>query len=281
MELSKQKKILEINRRTDITDEEKQKLINNIVLPKIIKEENTDIKCNHYTTNCSIMCNICFKFYKCRICHDENEHHKINRYTIKNMKCELCGSIQECSNKCINCNKEMAEYYCNICHLFDSYKGRTLNHCEKCNICRIGKNKHCDACNMCFNESNFDNHICVPKNRYEDNCSICNEELKNSRYPNRPLKCSHVAHNKCFEKYINSGNYQCPICRKSIINMELHWNLIDNYMKNIVTPPEIYGYKVNIFCNDCQAKSVTDYHYVYNKCINCNSWNTDILEILK
>ena len=62
--------------------------------------------------------------------------------------------------------------------------------------------------------------------------------------------------------------------------MTLQWKIIDNYMKNIVTPAEIFGYKVNIFCNDCQEKCITEYHYVYNKC-NCNSWNTDILEILK
>jgi hypothetical protein len=34
---------------------------------------------------------------------------------------------------------------------------------------------------------------------------------------------------------------------------------------------------VNIFCNDCDTKSFTPFHYLGNECFNCNSFNTSIL----
>ena len=45
---------------------------------------------------------------------------------------------------------------------------------------------------------------------------MCNEVLRNSRQLSVPLKCGHLIHQECLNNYITSGNYQCPICRKSI-----------------------------------------------------------------
>jgi RING finger/CHY zinc finger protein 1 len=35
--------------------------------------------------------------------------------------------------------------------------------------------------------------------------------------------------------------------------------------------------KINIFCNDCETKSFTPFHYLGNECVNCNGFNTNIL----
>ena len=170
----------------------------------------------------------------------------------------------------------MADYYCDVCHLFDS-SGKSIHHCEKCGICRVGENlKHCDKCNMCIHQSAFDTHVCV--DRYDDICPLCNEVLRNSRQISVPLKCGHLIHQECLNNYITLGNYQCPICRKSIYDMSSHWEQIDNYVNMCTMPDEFKDRKCKVFCNDCEKKSETNYHFLYNKCQLCNSWNTSLID---
>ena len=106
----KMKKIREINKNAKMSTLEKQKLISQIMLSQYqeeIKEEELtiNIECKHYQRNCLILAECCQKFYPCRICHDEKEDHKINRYLTK-MKCKLCNEIQDVSNECITCNEK-------------------------------------------------------------------------------------------------------------------------------------------------------------------------------
>lgn len=285
----KRKKILEINRRTDISNQEKNKLINQIMQQKssnnVTKNSDTsEIKCTHYSSNCLLECPICNNFYSCRLCHDANEDHVLDRYSISNIKCKLCNTIQTSSNICINCNIEFAKYYCNICNIFDSTPNKNIYHCEKCNICRIGTKdtlKHCDICDMCWDISAFNNHNCVPKNRYYEECVICKEELKNSVNKVMAMNCKHLAHLICINKNLENGNYQCPICRKSVVDMTNYWNTIESYVNNCEMPEEDKNKKVQILCNDCEDKSITNYHYLYHKCQICNSWNTDVLSFIE
>ena len=39
---------------------------------------------------CSIQSPCCGKEYPCRLCHDENESHKIDRHNISEIKCRKC-----------------------------------------------------------------------------------------------------------------------------------------------------------------------------------------------
>lgn len=268
---SKQQKILEINRRTDISSQEKQKLIQEVFKVELPKE---NVKpCTHYQKNCDIKCPECSKFYRCRLCHDEYENHKIDRFKITEMRCIECKLIQTVSNKCIQCNIKMATYYCDICHLFDS-SNRVINHCDKCGICRIGNNIHCDQCNMCINKDHFENHVCV---NFNTNCCICQEGIQFSTISGITLPCKHVLHSKCYQEHILSGNYQCPLCKKSMVNMDAQWNIINQYVENSVMPEEYQDKIVTVFCNDCRKKSQTKFHFAYHKCQECNSWNTDVI----
>ena len=97
--------------------------------------------CKHYKRECLIYSLCCQKWYPCRLCHDENENHTLDRFKISKIKCKDCNTIQKSSNKCINCNKKFAEYYCDICHLWDCSK--EIYHCNDCGFCRIGKKKIC------------------------------------------------------------------------------------------------------------------------------------------
>ena len=121
---NKRKKIIEIYKNNNLTNVEKQIEINKIMNPNSLifkKKNNTEneeeiiIKsCSHYIRNCMIYANCCNKYYPCRLCHDEEEDHKINRYEIKTIICKECKTIQDSSNQCINCNIQFAEYFCNM-----------------------------------------------------------------------------------------------------------------------------------------------------------------------
>ena len=148
--------------------------------------------CEHYKRNCSIISPCCDKQYNCRLCHDINEYdnnsdpkkmHKINRFEIKEIVCNICKIRQNISNKCINCNIKFGEYYCSICNYFDDDISKKQFHCDKCGICRVGGKEnffHCDTCEMCLNIAAKDNHVCREKKSHT-NCPICLEYLFDSR----------------------------------------------------------------------------------------------------
>ena len=89
------------------------------------------------------------------------------------------------------------------------------------------------------------------------------------------MECNRVVHVKCL--HISTQNYQCPLCKKSMTDMTHLWEQLDNYLLNSKMPEEYNNMRSNIFCNDCLSKSETKYHFFYHKCIDCNSWNTTVL----
>lgn len=53
-----------------------------------------------------------------------------------------------------------------------------------------------------------------------DNCSICYDKIQHTEY-SRMLKCNHVYHKKCIDKWLyisykNGNSINCPICRLMI-----------------------------------------------------------------
>ena len=274
-------KILEINRRDDISQQEKSKLIFKVMNPNFnetIEHKEEDIKCEHYKRGCKLECIDCKKFFPCRFCHDEISDHVMNRHKVINVKCNECGNIQEKGESCIKCNKRFARYYCKICTLYDDSENKIITHCDKCGICRVGKNIHCDICDMCFSEEHFDTHPC--EGRFDSVCPICNEYLKNSTKNVSILPCKHTIHSECFKNNLMNGNYQCPVCKKTACDTTSLWNQIESYVSNSEMPDEYKDKKNEIYCNDCEQKTVTNFHFFYHKCQNCNSWNTSVVNTL-
>ena len=82
--------ILEIHRRSDLSDKEKQALTNEIYAnssTKLVarennkKDETSEKDCKHYKRGCDIQCVKCLKWCQCRLCHDEQIHdHLIDRF---------------------------------------------------------------------------------------------------------------------------------------------------------------------------------------------------------
>lgn len=94
--------------------------------------------CQHYERNVKSECSTCKKWYTCAFCHDNNEDHAMVRNQTKNMLCMLCGTPQKASDVCTHCGDLAAQYYCNICKLWENRATKPIYHCNDCGICRRG-----------------------------------------------------------------------------------------------------------------------------------------------
>ena len=241
--------------------------------------------CTHYNRTFDIVAPCCNRTYACRVCHDSNENHTMDRHKIAYMKCKACMCYQQITASCQNpqCYLFQCEhkYTCLKCNLFDN-NPRDIFHCNDCNICRVGKREqytHCHKCNMCVLANS--NHQCVSSTN--DNCFVCNEDLFSSRDPIMNLPCNHYMHVSCFQTMLQPPNVvtTCGICRKSVVDMSHHWQQIDAHLATETIPDEYKDWKSNIVCNDCHAHTQTQYHFVYHKCAQCNSYNTSVKDIVK
>lgn len=95
--------------------------------------------CEHYKRNVKLQCYDCKKWYTCRFCHDGVEGHHLNRRKTQNMLCMLCGHAQPAGQWCRECDQQAAQYFCNVCKLWDNDSKKNIYHCNDCGICRIGQ----------------------------------------------------------------------------------------------------------------------------------------------
>ncbi|XP_043096567.1 RING finger and CHY zinc finger domain-containing protein 1 [Puntigrus tetrazona] len=92
----------------------------------------TEVGCEHYVRSCLLKAPCCGKFYVCRLCHDGEENHQMDRFKVREVKCAACNNVQESQQICKECKMKFGEYYCDICHLFD--KDKKQYHCQPCTI---------------------------------------------------------------------------------------------------------------------------------------------------
>ena len=129
--------------------------------------------CQHYKRRCQLSCSECDEFHTCRFCHDdlkyynERDHkkiHKIDRYTVNQVRCLNCETVQKPQQNCEKCDIQFASYFCKVCNLFDDEGESKMNyHCDKCNVCRVGGEEssfHCDNCECCYDFTKKDTHTC-------------------------------------------------------------------------------------------------------------------------
>ncbi|KAG8379106.1 hypothetical protein BUALT_Bualt07G0053600 [Buddleja alternifolia] len=236
--------------------------------------------CEHYKRNCKLLAPCCDKLFTCIRCHDDQTDHSVDRKAITKMMCMKCLVIQPIGPKCASpsCSGfSMATYYCRICKLFDD--DRQIYHCPYCNLCRLGKGLgigyfHCMKCNACMSKSLFV-HICREK-CLEDNCPICHEYIFTSNAPVKALPCGHSMHSSCFQDYTCS-HYICPICSKSLGDMQVYFGMLDVLLAEEKIPEEYSGQTQDILCNDCERRGTARFHWLYHKCLHCGSYNTRLL----
>lgn len=249
--------------------------------------------CKHYMRNCSKWAECCSKWVSCRFCHDEVESHPYDRYGVANallsiglaryatrrMLCMLCQTEQEASNRCTGCDKAMAQYYCAVCKFWDNDPQKQIYHCDKCKMCRIGRREeyvHCDRCNVCLVKDYAPRHKCFERS-LECDCPICGEYLFTSLSPVMFMRCGHAIHFLCHQEHVKNS-YQCPVCLKSLDDMQDYFVRIDSLLDAQPMPEEYAMVRSQILCNDCEGRSVTKFHFVYHKCSLCGSYNTKLLK---
>lgn len=93
------------------------------------------------------------------------------------------------------------------------------------------------------------------------------------------MTCGHSIHKKCYDQHIKVS-YKCPICNKSLANMETQFRNLDMLIQGQPMPSEFRDTKALILCNDCSGKCTVAYHWLGLKCSICRSYNTVELQIL-
>jgi Zinc-ribbon len=97
------------------------------------------------------------------------------------------------------------------------------------------------------------------------------------------MPCGHYLHQTCYSHYITppseheEGAYQCPICKKSALNMEVKWRKLDSEIQQQPMPSHLRDMKVEIRCIDCEGRSIVNLHWLGNKCALCDGYNTVVV----
>ena len=245
--------------------------------------EQPALGCVHYHRNVKMQCSACEKWYTCRLCHDEVESHTLPRRDTRHMLCMLCKTPQAVAQTCKKCQVQAARYYCSICKLWNNDPNKSVYHCDDCGICRLGEGLgkdffHCDTCAACMSIAAESTHKCIERSTKSD-CPICGEFMFTSNKPVAFMRCGHSIHEACFAEWCDNS-YKCPICSKSIANMESQFRRLDRHIEEQPMPEEYRENRAYIFCNDCNSRSVTPYHWLGLKCTICESYNTAQLELL-
>ncbi|KAH8693082.1 zinc-ribbon-domain-containing protein [Talaromyces proteolyticus] len=233
--------------------------------------------CHHYKRNVKLQCYTCKKWYTCRFCHDESEDHALERRKTENMLCMLCGLPQPAAQWCKGCGESAASYFCEVCKLWDNDSSKSIYHCYDCGICRIGQGigkdfYHCKTCSVCIPISIENTHRCIERSTQCD-CPICGEYMFTSPDTVVFMRCGHSIHQKCYSDY-SKTSYRCPICSKSITNMEARFRNLDRLIDSQPMPNEFKDTRALVYCNDCGARTDVPYHWLGLKCDLCESYNT-------
>jgi uncharacterized CHY-type Zn-finger protein len=236
--------------------------------------------CTHYKRNVKLQCSTCRHWYTCRLCHDDVEDHPLPRAETKNMLCMLCNTPQAASQTCKMCGNQAACYYCAVCKLWNNDPEKAIYHCDDCGICRLGQGLgkdffHCKTCVVCMSIAAESTHRCIEQSTKCD-CPICGEYLFTSSKTVVFMRCGHAIHDNCFHQLCRSS-YKCPMCSKSVTNMESQFRNLDRHIAAQPMPEEYRGTKAYVYCNDCTLKGMTDFHWLGVKCAMCESYNTTML----
>jgi hypothetical protein len=107
-------------------------------------------------------------------------------------------------------------------------------------------------------------HRCIERSTQCD-CPICGDYMFTSPETVVVMRRGHSIHYKCLSEYSNSS-FRCPLCSKTITNMESTFRNLDRTIESQPMPDEFKDTKGLIYCNDCGSKSVVKYHWLGLRC---------------
>jgi len=185
---------------------------------------NESFTCKHYNKNCSrFEFECCGTVDPCSRCHYARETCDIRPPQISSIRCNLCHTAQPPSQACVNCNVQFSNSYCGECKIWTALE---IFHCDGCGICRVGKRDdtfHCYTCNACFPVAGRDVHRCAKSQLKDSSCPLCLESVHSAQKESLILPCGHVLHVDCWKLASTKGEYRCPTCRKSLLDMRNVW----------------------------------------------------------
>ncbi|XP_065057661.1 RING finger and CHY zinc finger domain-containing protein 1-like [Rhopilema esculentum] len=171
--------------------------------------------CEHYVRRCLLNTPCCGKMYPCRLCHDRNEDHEVNRFEVEILVCTQCRKDQPVSSHCKYCGILFGLYSCTKCRVFDDNDHGQF-HCEECGLCRKGGREnffHCKQCGICLTKSIKDSHKCREESG-KDKCPVCFDSIHTATEPSLAPKCGHLIHMKCHRLIMEFGHRRCPYCNQ-------------------------------------------------------------------
>ncbi len=62
--------------------------------------------------------------------------------------------------------------------------------------------------------------------------------------------------------------------------MKDYFRRIDSMLESHQMPAEYQSTSSLVYCNDCETKSTTKFHFLYHKCQNCAGYNTKVLQTI-
>lgn len=69
-------------------------------------------------------------------------------------------------------------------------------------------------------------------------CSICLNEVRSSRHnSNPPIRCGHIFHAACLDKWKAKGKHTCPMCRQvfDVSKFSVVLTVTNNYTANVTS----------------------------------------------
>eukprot|EP01102_Stenamoeba_stenopodia_P008163 TRINITY_DN2323_c0_g1_i2.p1 TRINITY_DN2323_c0_g1~~TRINITY_DN2323_c0_g1_i2.p1 ORF type:complete len:350 (+),score=63.17 TRINITY_DN2323_c0_g1_i2:160-1209(+) len=184
--------------------------------------ERKILGCIHYQRSFKIKPVCCGQWTTCRLCHDHQNNHVMDRFATQEIFCMRCKTIQPVGRHCQSqqCRDERpVRHFCPICKLWEDNERKEIYHCANCGICRLGKQSsyvHCFRCNMCVHKYIYNTHNCK-SGQTKQQCPVCNSSgpLWNSLQPIVFLPCGDAMHSNCAQQLIER-NSPCPVCNMSI-----------------------------------------------------------------
>ena len=67
--------------------------------------------CKHYKRRCLFVSPCCGKTFPCRVCHDEDNTHVLDRRSVNEIICSLCNTKQSVSDKYVMLHA-FIHFYC-------------------------------------------------------------------------------------------------------------------------------------------------------------------------
>ena len=123
-----------------------------------------------------------------------------------------------------------------------------------------------------------DTHRCIERSTDCD-CPICGEYMFDSPESVVFMVCGHSIHRRCYSQHMKTS-YRCPLCSRSITNMETQFLKLERAIEAQPMPEEFRDTKAWVACNDCLAKTKVKYHWLGLKCAVCDSYNTVQLSLM-